>query len=178
MQISIIYRQFKNYVPVSVIVEKLVSLIFILGFMFLSPLSCSLQKQGEWDPVKLDVIADTTFLKSTDSELPAAIMSLINQADRYIDLRQWPKAIAVLERALRINKRQPETWTRMAVAYQGKNELEQTIQMAKRSNSYAAQNANLKAYNWQLISNAYLKLNKLEQAQSAAHKSQQLQENH
>ena len=174
MQISIIYRQFKKYIPVSAIAEKLISLILISGVLFLSPLSCSLQKQGEWAPVKLNITPATTALKSTDSELPAAIMSLINQADRYIDHKQWPKAISVLERALRINKRQPETWTRMAIAYKGKNELQQAIQMAKRSNSYAARNMNLKAYNWQLISNAYLKLNKLEQAQSAAHKSQKL----
>jgi len=174
MQISIIYRQFKKYIPVSVVTEKLVSLIFVLGFLILSPLSCSLQKEGEWDPVKLDMTSDISALKSTDSELPAAIKSLIIQADRHIDLRQWPKAITVLERALRINKRQAETWTRMAIAYQGQNEHEQAIQMAKRSNSYAAQNTDLKVYNWQLISNAYLKLNKLEQAQSAAHKSHKL----
>ena len=139
--------------------------------------SCALLKDDAWDPVKLELEPEKSALESSDANLPPAIRSLISQADTHFQDRQWSKAISVLERALRINKRQPEIWTRMAVAYQGKGEFEQSIQMAQRSNSYARKNIDLQAYNWQIISNAYLKLKQLDQAQSAAVKSQQLQEN-
>jgi tetratricopeptide (TPR) repeat protein len=156
-------------------VKKSISIVFFLISLFLVLQSCSLQHGDEWGSLNLDLSAEEAVLKSSDTELPAAIKSLISQADTHIDNRQWPKAITVLERALRINKRQAETWTRMALAYQGQNELEQAIHMAKRSNTYVSKNTKLKAYNWQLISDAYLKLNKLDESQAAALKSQQLQ---
>lgn len=183
MQISFIDRQHQRSVPVTYdpaiydlgesALLKFIKTVFILIFLFSSLLSCSMQKD-KWDPIKLEIPPEDSVLESSDKVLPDAIRVLILRADRHIDQKQWPKAIAVLERALRINKRQAETWARMALAYQGKNELEQAIQMAKRSNSYAAQKTDLKIYNWQLISNAYLKLGKLDLSQSAAQKSQQL----
>ena len=161
MQISIIIRQYKAAVSV-------ICLLLALS-------ACSLQKGGEWEGAELDITSGESVFKSFDAELPAAIKPLISQADTHMMNKQWPKAIAVLERALRINKKQAETWTRMALAYRGKNELEQAIQMARRSNNYTADKVALKIYNWQLISNAYFKLNKLDKAQSAARKSEQLQ---
>ena len=163
MPVTIIYRRLKKYISVACLLSVMSS--------------CALHKDAEWHPEKLPMEAEISVLESMDASLPPAIRTLIAQADNYFKDKQWDRGIAVLERALRINKRQPETWTRMAVAYLGKNEYEQSIQMAKRSNSYAKQYVELQAYNWQIISNAYLKLDKLEQAQSAAVKSQQLQGN-
>lgn len=140
---------------------------FVFAFIVLILSSCSLQK--------LNTSSESSVLAISDTKLSAAIKPLISAADAHIKNREWSKSITILERALRINKRQAETWARMALAYKGKNEFEQAIQMAKRSNSYASQNTDLKAYNWQLISDAYLKLNKLDKSQAAAIKSQQLQ---
>jgi tetratricopeptide (TPR) repeat protein len=99
-------------------------------------------------------------LQAIDGRLPAAIKIIIAQADAHINAKQWPKAIAVLERALRINPRQAETWSRMAWVYLFKNEFEQAIHMAKRANGYALQNPKLQAYNQRLIASAYLNLEK------------------
>ena len=165
MQVKIFVRQFEKFIQLSLL------------FLFLSTVlvSCTLH-QSRQDGAQKFNSPDVVALRSIDEPLSPAISQLISQADALIDRKDWVKAMTQLERALRINKRQAEIWTRMAVVHQGQNEYGQSLQMAKRSNSYAAQNNKLKSYNWRLISQAYLKLNKPDQSQLAAQKSQQLQE--
>jgi cytochrome c-type biogenesis protein CcmH/NrfG len=108
--------------------------------------------------------------------LSPAMQKLLEQSDQSINAQNWTQAVAVLERALRINPKQAEAWSRMAVVYLGKNQPEQSINMAKRSNSYANRNTALKSYNWLLMSRAYDQLNQSQLAEQALLKSQQLQQ--
>ena len=108
--------------------------------------------------------------------LSPAMQKLLEQSDQSINAQNWTQAVAVLERALRINPKQAEAWSRMAVVYLGKNQPEQSINMAKRSNSYANRNTTLKSYNWLLMSRAYEQLNQSQLAEQALLKSQQLQQ--
>ncbi|MDH5766960.1 MAG: hypothetical protein OEZ38_13190, partial [Gammaproteobacteria bacterium] len=96
--------------------------------------------------------------------------------DQAIDDQQWQQAVVLLERALRINGKQAETWTRLSMVHLGQYNPQQSIHMAKRSNSYARNNTSLQAYNWLLISRAYTLMQRHEQASEAEMKSQQLQQ--
>ncbi len=108
--------------------------------------------------------------------LSPAMQKLLEQSDQSINAQNWTQAVAILERALRINPKQAEAWSRMAVVYLGKNQPEQSINMAKRSNSYASRNPTLESYNWLLMSRAYDQLNQPQLAEQALLRSQQLQQ--
>ncbi|MCW9012928.1 MAG: tetratricopeptide repeat protein [Gammaproteobacteria bacterium] len=112
----------------------------------------------------------------TTLKLTPAMAALIQQADEKIDYQQWPEAVVVLERALRINPKQAEAWTRMAVVYLGKLQPEQAIQMARKSNALASSDNALKSYNWTLMSRAYEQLDQTDKASHAAEQSRQYEQ--
>jgi hypothetical protein len=133
--------------------------------------SCAIQQTKQsWDPLQQKQATNVGIQRSI-TVLSPAMAALIKQADSKIEQKQWPFAISIIERALRINSKQAEAWTRMSIAYLGLHNPEQAIHMAKRSNTYAGKNKELKSYNWLLMSRAYKKLNKLDAAESAAFKS-------
>jgi len=149
----------------------------LMGLYFLAT-SCAVQQGNPiWDPLEEKSVTDTGINRSIKSLSPA-IAALVKQADVKIEQKQWSQAISIIERALRINPKQAEAWTRMAIAHLGSGNAEQAIHMARRANVYAAKNLKLKSYNWLLISRAYKKLNKPDAAKSAAFKSKKImQEN-
>lgn len=106
----------------------------------------------------------------------SAVTALIKQADALIKKRNWQEAASVIERAIRIDSNQADSWTRMAIISLGKNNPEQAIQMAQKSNSLARNNKSLQAWNWSLISRAYTSLHKPDLAQQAAQTSKNLQQ--
>lgn len=106
----------------------------------------------------------------------SAVMALIKQTDSLINQARWPEASSMIERAIRIDSYQAESWTRMAIIYLGKGNPEQAIQMAKKSNSLAKQNKSLQAWNWSLISRAYTLLDRTDLAEQAAQTSERLQQ--
>ena len=105
----------------------------------------------------------------------SAVVALINRADTLIKDSRWPEASSLIERAIRIDSYQADSWTRMAIIYLGKNNPDQAIQMANKSNSLAKQNKPLQAWNWSLISRAYTLAGNNDLAQQAAQTSQRLQ---
>lgn len=152
---------FQNPYLLSAIAKSLC--IVVLSFYLAS---CAVQQRTDAD------------IKSLTKNLSPAISVLIKQADLKIAQRQWSAAISIIERALRINPKQAEIWSRMAIAHLGDNNAEQAIHMAKRSNIYAGKNTQLKSYNWRLMSRAYKILNNLDAAKSAVLKSEKImQEN-
>lgn len=108
--------------------------------------------------------------------LSAAMSDLLGRADRAIQQRQWSVASGMLERALRIDPKQAQAWTRMALVKLGENNPQQGIHMAKKSNRYARNNKPLMAYNWALIARAHEQLGMSAAAQQAMHRSRQLQD--
>jgi Tfp pilus assembly protein PilF len=139
--------------------------------------ACSPSIEKTWDPLQgqnPDTQADRGIDRAAEGMSPA-MAALIQDADESIEQQQWGRALFILERALRVDAKQPEVWTRMAVTYLGKAEPEQALQMARRSNSYARSKPELQSYNWLLISRAYRALDQPQAADSAAAKSQQLQ---
>jgi len=106
---------------------------------------CAQTKLGEVDSVE-------SILPVADSHnLPDVIKTLIKQSDeQYLNLN-LPGSLATLERAVRINPRQAEVWSRMAQVYLKQGNLEQAKQHAKRSNSVLKNNTQLKAFNDRII---------------------------
>ncbi|MFW2374758.1 MAG: hypothetical protein ACN4GM_16665 [Gammaproteobacteria bacterium] len=157
----------------------LVEKYFRLGFVSLALLaliSCSTgSQQPRWDPLG-ETAVDPTGLDRSLNEISPAVQRLIQQADQAIDNQDWLNAIATLERALRINPKQAETWSRLSVANYGNQQYQQAIQMARRSNSHIMNNNELKAYNWLMMARAYEQLGDMEQSTQAAATSQQLQQ--
>lgn len=84
--------------------------------------------------------------------LPEVIIALINQSDEQYFKHDLNAALATLERAVRIDPRLPEVWSRMAQVYLDQGKLEQARQHAKRSNSVLKNNMALKDFNDNIIS--------------------------
>ncbi|TNF33266.1 MAG: tetratricopeptide repeat protein [Gammaproteobacteria bacterium] len=157
-------------------VTKSVRLGFVFPvFVLMLLTSCAPMdtRESRWDPLVTDGTASEIGLSRSIPAESSALASLLTQADTAIEQQQWPTALASLERAQRIDSKQPGIWTRLAVVYLAKQDPQQAIQMAKKSNSYARHDNDLLAYNWLLISRAYLQMNQLEQAKSATLQSQQ-----
>ena len=154
---------------------RLGNLIVLIGLVFFLT-SCAITPSSDnWDPVRPAGESPKVGLDLSTSAMSAAMAALIDQADQAIEKQQWSQAATTLERALRINPKQAEAWTRMAVVNLGKNNPQQCIHMAKKSNRHAKNNPDLLAYNWLLISRAYQQMGRVEQAEAALTKSNQLQ---
>ena len=160
-------------------VEKNLRIISLLFVFILSGLmaACSVTKEKEvWDPLVDESQPASQGIQRSLTNLSPAITSLLQKADESIDKQQWQQAIASLERALRINGKQAEAWTRLAIVYLGQYNPQQSIHMAKRSNSYSRNNQSLQAYNWLLMSRAYTLMQRQDLAEKAIQRSQQLQQ--
>ena len=148
--------------------------LFVLIFFLSSCAIITVEDQAElWDPlVEQGASTELGISRSISTESPA-LTSLLNQADQAIEQQQWSEALNSLERAQRIDSKQSAIWTRLSIVYLAKQDPEQAIQMAKKSNSHAQNNKSVLAYNWLLISRAHLQMNQIDQAKAATQQSQQ-----
>lgn len=162
-----------------IVLRKVIQLKFqgVLFALCLLLVACSSPLEKTWDPLQNEAVArpSETGIDRNATGMTPAMASLIQDADESIEQQQWARALFILERALRVNAKQPEVWTRMAVVYLGKDDPQQALQMARRSNSYARGKTELQSYNWLLISRAYTALDQPQAADDAAARSQQLQ---
>jgi len=85
---------------------------------------------------------------------PTAIVALLDHAERQANDGKLDAAAATLERALRIDPRNPVLWHHMATVRLAQAEAAQAEQLAMKSNSLAPGNYALQARNWQLIAQA------------------------
>lgn len=83
-----------------------------------------------------------------------AVLALLDRADQQYAARDLDAAAASLERALRIEPRNPRLWHRLAAVRLDQGKLDQAIQLAAKSNSLAGYDRGLQARNWRLIANA------------------------
>lgn len=81
----------------------------------------------------------------------SAVRALVESARADTGAARYPNAVAVLERALRIEPRNPRLWLELARVRQGQGEYSQVEALAARSNSFAGGDARLRAENWRLI---------------------------
>ena len=85
----------------------------------------------------------------TDSS--PAVATLLDSAGRHANAGELDKAAAALERALRIDPRNAGVWHDLGQVRYHQAEYQQAEALAKRSNSLAADNRELRGRNWGLI---------------------------
>lgn len=97
-----------------------------------------------------DETAQTTDQASSNQ----AVIALLDKARRDARAGQLPTATASLERALRIEPRNPVLWQELALLKLQQSDYRQAENFAARSNSWAGSNRALMAKNWHIISEA------------------------
>lgn len=84
----------------------------------------------------------------------AAVASLMHSAHADADAGRLASAEASLERALRIDPRNPRLWQQLAGVRLQQGDYAQAESLAARSNSWAGADDVLRAENWRLIAEA------------------------
>lgn len=83
-----------------------------------------------------------------------AVLALLNSADAKVGTGQVTAAAADLERALRIEPKNPMLWQELARLRLREGDYLQAANLAARSNSWSAGNRTLQAENWRIIGEA------------------------
>jgi len=101
----------------------------------------------------------------------SAVVALMDNARNDVAGGKPDAAVASLERALRIEPRNPRLWQELARLRLQQGQYQQAEGMATRSNSWAGDNKLLRAENWRLIGEARLKRGDHQGAQAAFDKA-------
>jgi len=140
MQVSWNYRTDKTFLQIKQ--GLCLSVVFLIVFGLFG---CAQSKLNT-------VVSNNSILPIADSsDLPTVIKSLLKQSDEQYLNQNLTGALATLERAVRINPRHGEVWSRMAKIYFQQGNLEQAKQHAKRSNSVLKKHSPLKDFNDRII---------------------------
>ena len=107
---------------------------------------------------------------SGDTVQPAVIASLLQESNNYVSSGDTEKAIATLERALRIEPTNALLWHRFALIRLQQSNWQQAISLARKSNALAVDDESLRAENWSIIARAFEALGESEKANEAKKK--------
>ncbi len=122
--------------------------------------------------IALSSCAGNIFRESTE---PAsnnnAVVALVNSARSDMTSNKFDAAGATLERALRIEPRNPALWQELARIRLQQEQYQQVESLASKSNGLANDNKSLRAENWRLIGQARLKRGDHQGAQTAFDKA-------
>jgi len=88
-----------------------------------------------------------------------AINLLLDEADMLIENQAYNEAADKIERILRIKPEYAPAWSRLSWLALQMNSPGRSVQMAKRSNSFAFSDPELQALNWSFIRDASMELN-------------------
>ena len=83
-----------------------------------------------------------------------AVVALLDTADQYSAAGQNNRAVASLERAIRIDPKNPLLWNKLGYLHLQEKNWVQAIAMAKKSNVLAVHDRPLQAKNWLIIAQA------------------------
>lgn len=89
---------------------------------------------------------------SQSGKANSAVTSLVSIADAKIRSGEYDQAAASLERALRHDPKNPQTWSKLAEVRLLQQDYGQAESTALKSNALAAGNQSLMSQNWRLIS--------------------------
>ena len=134
--------------------------------------------EREQPPIEERVIVDGRALPYPDeaplqteslgagSRMSGVVRNLLDQAVEYKNAGDYEAASATLERALRIESRNPWVWHELADLSVTRTQYQQAIQFAQRSNTLLGQSDRaLQRRNWKLISVAYAAVGNERQAE-------------
>ena len=100
-----------------------------------------------------------------------AVVSLVNAAQSDISDGKYDAAAATLERALRLEPRNPALWHQLEKLRMQQGQYQQAEGLAARSNGWSVNNKPLQAENWRLIGESRLKRGDYPGAQAAFDKA-------
>lgn len=103
-----------------------------------------------------------------------AIKVLLDEADGLIETSAYDAASDKLERALRIKPEYAPAWSRLSWLALQMDSPKRSVQMAKRSNSFAYSDTELQLLNWSFIRSASKQLNDEETYNRASQKIESL----
>ena len=101
-----------------------------------------------------------------------AVMDLLNQAKNQSDAGRLEEAGANLERALRIEPRNPVLWHELARVRLFQGQYRQAENMAAKSSTLAGTHRSLQAQNWRIIGEARSRRGDLQGAREAFKKAE------
>jgi tetratricopeptide (TPR) repeat protein len=105
-----------------------------------------------------------------------AVIALLDLARTDNEAGKREAAGASLERALRIEPRNPWLWHELAQLRLTQGQYEQSISLARKSNSFAGQDRRLQALNWRTISDARIAQGDLSGAEQALKQAAELEQ--
>jgi len=108
------------------------------------------------------------------STQPPAVVALLQQAEQQANAGDLESAAASLERAIRIDPRNPVIWFHLATVRLSQGEPSQAEQLATKSNSLAPGNYAQQSRNWLLIAQARRQLNNSSGASAAEQRAREL----
>ena len=104
------------------------------------------------------------------------VLSLLNQARSELDSGRPEQAVAALERAQRIEPRNPFIWQQLAGIHLSQDRMAEAESMAQRSNSLARGNPYIEMGNWRTIAAARQKRGDRAGVEEAEARMAQMQE--
>jgi Tfp pilus assembly protein PilF len=142
---------------------------------------CGIRQYAAWRFVALYAsLISATYLGGcvTPSKLPPvsenqAVLSLADSARVDTDAGRLAPAGVALERALRIEPKNPMLWQQLAQLHMKKGDFAQAETMAARSNSWAGSSRALRAANWQIIGESRARRGDASGAQAAYEKAKE-----
>ena len=105
---------------------------------------------------------------------PPAVVALLDTAEHQANEGDLEAAAASLERAIRIDPRNPALWYHLATVRLSQGDAESAEQLAVKSNSLSIGNSVQQARNWNLIARARRSLDDTAGAQAAERKARSL----
>lgn len=105
----------------------------------------------------------------------SAVVALVQNARQEAAAGQFNTAAATLERALRIEPRNPTLWHELARVNLHEGQPLQAAQFATKSNTFAGDNTALRASNWRLIGQARTQTGDHSGAESAFERAAQIE---
>ena len=104
-----------------------------------------------------------------------AVVALLDTAEQQANSGDLEAAAASLERAIRIEPRNPALWYHLATVRLSQGEARAAEQLAVKSNSLSTGNNAQQARNWELIARARRAQNDMDGAKAAERKARSLQ---
>lgn len=80
-----------------------------------------------------------------------AVLALVHSAESMAARGQWDAAAAEIERALRLQPRNPRLWQRLAELRLAQDRPRQAEDLALKSNDLAGDDPELRRYNWRIV---------------------------
>lgn len=126
------------------------------------------------EPVRGGTVDEPKLLVLPPISQNTAVLALLDRAHHDSDVGRRDVAGASLERALRIEPRNPWLWHELAKLRLAQGEYAQAVSLAQKSNSFARRDRSLQSRNWRLIGDARVALGNRAGAEQALHRAEML----